>query len=301
MPFELIADWRTGELAASVQGSLDAVDIEGIEASGAAWIWLQTHRSSISGISLLDGISRPIGMHLHGTYSFNFGRLPLTGNINRLKLSGELSGSVDLGTCAGLEELTLNGNASSKMLIEGLGDANLTKLQVWRLRRDQVLSISKLKHLKNLSLTFGQFEDLSFLNNSTCIEGLHLEHVPKLRNIDAVRCLPVLEVLAIHNAKRIDHDYSCLSDARSLNAISFFDCADIETITVCKDIEGLEFLSIMGDTRILDGDIAVLRSMPKLAYALLPQKKNYNMSVECLPKSEAVDMRVERRLQELIG
>ena len=29
---------------------------------------------------------------------------------------------------------------------------------------------------------------------------------------------------------------------------AFYECADIETVTVFEDIKGLEFLSIMGDT-----------------------------------------------------
>jgi hypothetical protein len=133
--------------------------------------------------------------------------------------------------------------------------------------------------LRRLRLESRKLNDLNGINHFPCLRNLHLFNCRKLKSIDALRLSASIQELRISRCPAI-LDWTSLSSLTELRVLEIADCQEIESISPILKCQRLERLQIAGDTKILDGDLSGLASLPKLQTVLLASRKHYSHRAE---------------------
>ena len=213
---------------------------------------------------------------------------------------------VDISAAAMLSELhTLGLRCKPKSRLDF---SKLRKLEVadliWNKHLDGVLSCQKIKHinfsrwpyqditplssmveLEELLLSSTKLTSLDGIERLRRIYWAQLFACPQLQSISALDSTMPIERLDFDSCKRL-RDISAVSGLEKLRWFFIDSCSEIESLSPVVGCKNLEYVSFLGNTKIVDGDMEPLTKLPKLQKLRFAGRRNYNLNrTDILPKN----------------
>ncbi len=142
---------------------------------------------------------------------------------------------------------------------------------------------SALRVMRNLRLSACGLAEIDGLAAMTHLEGLELLAMAHLRSIEGLRNLTSLQRLRIEACKQV-RSLEPLANLRALRHLSVSDCGEVASLHPLRGLKELERLELWGSTKIVDGDLQVIRELPKLRDVRFDNRRHYNMRREELAK-----------------
>jgi hypothetical protein len=179
-----------------------------------------------------------------------------------------------------LERLSLGWCSGYESLFEC---QSLRDIAISRLPDHQMASLSRLPNLENLALSSYQSTDLRSLPHLHQLLRLSLITCNRLRYLTGLERCPNVLVVWIEQAKSLG-DISAITALEVLRTLVLRDCPQIESIKPISDLQNLEAVALDATTRILDGDLSPLVSLPRLRNAGFKNRPHYSNRSEEFPK-----------------
>jgi len=152
---------------------------------------------------------------------------------------------------------------------------SLKYLKVIGWREESLDSLALLKGLTYLDLVDSrQLQRLTSPEILPPLSALRLRGAPKLRSLEGVGALRQLIVLHLEGLKKIE-SYDVISNLESLRGLIVRGCAPIASLAALSKLSELEFL-VLGDTKVDDGNLEMLKSYPALKKVMFKNKRGYN-------------------------
>lgn len=167
---------------------------------------------------------------------------------------------------------------------------NCTKLKILHInsyKKDDLSELNGLKLLEKLRIDNSQLTSLNGLQKLTKLKELNLGLLTKLTSIDNIKDTPSLEKLNIQSCKKIPYD--TLWGIKSLRWLNLSDVGNIPTIKGIERLNKLEEVYLVGDTKILDGDLSPLLKLPSLKKVGVAHLSHYK------PTSLEIEAKVEKK------
>jgi hypothetical protein len=225
-------------------------DLEFIEAWDVASVLVLADLTDLTPLSRLTGV-RELVIEASSKARLALDAFP---HLQALGIDWRL---VDLGRNVPHRQLTYLG-------VRHLPDVSLERLA----RTFPALEHLKITEAPKLASLAGvaQLEMLRFLDLAWC---------PMLADIDDVRARSsTLERLFIDVCRRIN-SIEPVAALRELRWLRVSDCGDLASIAPLRSLDKLEILDAWGDTKVLDGDLSVLASLPALNEVRMKSRREY--------------------------
>lgn len=159
-----------------------------------------------------------------------------------------------------------------QMFCEDLNNAALRQLHVTKAFKLSSLNLTRLKHLNYLHFRDNKaLEDVAIEPN-TDLQGFEACSNRRLRAVEGLSEINSNCQIWLGNAHVFELD-KLPNNARSLDLNSM---GEIPCLNFLTKLENLEHISIFGTTDILDGDLSVLLSLPKLRSVNMRNRTHYS-------------------------
>jgi hypothetical protein len=165
-------------------------------------------------------------------------------------------------------------------------------------------SIMFARQLESLSVPSYAESDLNALTNLSALTKLVMKERPKLssldgfeafswlahlgvhwaRNLEDITALeravsPTLQVLQLPSCKKVT-DVGPVASCRALTFFELSEAAEVQTIAPLSDLVALESLYLYGSTRVADGDLGPIASLPLLRDFRMVNRRGYTPSTD---------------------
>ncbi len=147
--------------------------------------------------------------------------------------------------------------------------------------------LSRLKELRRLHLIDSKIEDISEIRLLTKMNYLELTRLKKLTLIDPLAELTSLESLSVDTCKGIT-DIEPLGKLSKLRELFLDNLGEINSLKVLASCRELEFLHFHESTKVLDGELGFLQSLPRLYKIRFQNRRHYSHKWQELDKDTSV-------------
>jgi len=135
-------------------------------------------------------------------------------------------------------------------------------------------AIKDLGDLKRLQITSKSLKSLTGINNLKKLKVLDVFNCPELTDVIDISNLNLLKV-EMRKCKKVE-DIISFGTLTNLEELLIEDCGDIRSIKLLQKTVKLKAVSILGNTRVEDGDIGVLLQLPNLSRVWFKDYKHYS-------------------------
>lgn len=130
---------------------------------------------------------------------------------------------------------------------------NLEKLRIQESKLSEVVSLAKLKKVKELFLAT----------------------LPRLTSLNGIQGMDSLEELTLGSVGRIG-TIAPLAALNNLKGLTLWSAGKIDSVKYLESVPSLESVGIYGTTDVLDGDMSVFTRLPKLTVLALQGRRHYS-------------------------
>ena len=214
-------------------------------------LYLEAENVSAKGLRCIESLSNLRGLRLDSPKAeLDFSCFPQLEEFNG-DWHRENTG---IGNCGELRKLHAFGFRSTKPGLSSLADC--VRLERLNLVRPGITSLGDIDAL----------EDLRYLS---------IAYAPKIVDLTPLAASMVnLRELDLTNLKNIS-DYAPLARIRRLRRLHLFKCAPMADLAWTAGMEYLDFFSFV-ETKVLNGDLSPLLSLPLLRYAGAGNRRDYS-------------------------
>lgn len=189
---------------------------------------------------------------------------------------------IDFTRMPRLEHIMCNWNAR---LFSSLCDCEwLTNLGLDHFGGPDFRMFKKLKALRNIGFAFTRLESFVAVEHFPELTRLSLGPVNHIETLDHLDACPKLRYVGIDNAKKLRR-IDAVAHLRSLQELFFKACPNIESLRSLAGLPNLEYFGLLETTTVADGDLAVLKTLPKLKHASIRDRKHYTNNNRDFPKA----------------
>jgi protein phosphatase 1 regulatory subunit 7 len=184
---------------------------------------------------------------------------------------------LNLTAFSGLEDLALDPAGTGEPLEHCV---KLRKLFTTRLKRDELASLNKLKLLEEAEFSEPAFTRIGAVDLPS-LTSLVFKAVRQLQDWNGLEGLPRLQKFFLFGAPQL----KSLEPFRQLKELRWLlleDCGRIDSVVPLCELKHLEVLNIIGNTRIMDGALASLKSLPSLRKVTFPARASYDTTEQRL-------------------
>jgi hypothetical protein len=232
----------------------------------AAMGWQGTDLSFLAQLTELRGIE---------IYAWDIRDASVISKLSTLRLVGlqaDLRTRIDLALLPALEVV----KATWKKAIDSVfACKTLRYLNLVNYPAADLSSVAGMTSLTRLALTSRHLSSLQGLAALASLKSFDLDACPKLESISGLDACKDIEHLEITSSKAF-RDASPIAALRSLNRLRLDDCGEITTLEPLRSCQALEYLSFVGTTRIADGDLSFIDSLPRLRHVQFAPRRHYN-------------------------
>lgn len=203
--------------------------------------------------------------------------------LRRLDVSTYCKTEIRFSQFPHLEECSLEWRPKARSLFEHAG---IKKLFINKCPGKDLTSFEKMTGLRSLSLASPKIETLEGIAALNKLTFLGIYVARRLTGLDGLQALTDLVQLEVTDSRRIK-DISPLANLHKLEELHLNNDGEIETL---KPIAGLKHLRVVlfyESTNILDGDLSVLKGLPKLENVALMERRHYSHKRRDLPQRRA--------------
>ena len=235
--------------------------------------WSDAGLEFLRGLAALRGLEVIAGERLDATPLYELG------NMEYLHFDSKLSQEFDVSRMARLQFLSL---AWTPKLtgIESCG--KLKMLGIRGFRDSSLCPYEGLTGLEELTVTSRKIISLEGIRAMVGLRKLTVNYGSKLADIEGMGRLSALESVCFNRCKAF-HSLPNLGELENLESLILEDCGQIESLSFLsegKKLKKLERLLLIGDTKILDGDMKPILGLPSVRDIRLNYWKHYSHTRE---------------------
>lgn len=141
---------------------------------------------------------------------------------------------------------------------------------------------ANLRSLRILFLSTVQLADLAPLQDLVAIEELTVAGAKGLRSLRGIEGMHRLKNLTIESSRDLG-SLQPLETLIGMERLWLYNCGRIDSLRPLQNLIQLREVTISGNTRVDDGDLSVLRALPRLQTVCVVERKNYR------PRAAAVN------------
>lgn len=139
----------------------------------------------------------------------------------------------------------------------------INSLSIKRYKESDLSMLKSLTKLNHLEIITGSVKSLKGIEEISTIKKLELHYVYGLNSLEFA---PInIKTLIIQNLKNL-MNIDSVQNISQLKFLEIISCGDITSISTLKDLRKLEHLRIVGNTKILDGEMKYLTHIPKVTF-----------------------------------
>lgn len=176
--------------------------------------------------------------------------------LERLYLSERIPNEEEVFQCTSLKRLGMTKFPAQGESTPFSNLAHLESLSLSACGLSEVRAFAMLKNLEEI--------DLALMKHLSSLEGV--EHLKKLRRIKLENC---------PNIGSIEQ----MAGLSELEFLWLYDCGDIASLSPLRGLKNLREINLGGTTNIMDGDVAILKSLPCLERVGVVHRKHYNKRI----------------------
>jgi Leucine-rich repeat (LRR) protein len=143
-------------------------------------------------------------------------------------------------------------------------------------------AFSKMASLKSLALASPRLATLKGVEALTGLTFLGIYVARRLTSLHGLEVLTNLERLEVNNCRHIG-SIASIAGLRRLRQVHICTDGDIESIRPLENLEDLEVFLFYESTNVLDGDLSVLKRLPKLRTVAFMERPHYSHRRSDLP------------------
>ena len=197
-------------------------------------------------------------------------------NLKKLRLqTPALSGPVNLEHFPQLEDLSVE---NADLIINLESCVNLKRLFISKLKSDVFSSLNSLQKLEVAQFSEPAFHRIGSVNLLQ-LESLTIKAAHNLEDWNGLEGLPALKKLWLFGAPRM-RSLDALKCLQKLEWLLLEDCGRIESLAPIVQLPQLCKLNIIGNTRIIDGRVSSILKAPSLKEVTFPSRPSYDMTEE---------------------
>jgi hypothetical protein len=201
-------------------------------------------------------------------------------NVRVLELQ-HVTRKVDFTRMPQLEEVRCNWKAG---LFSSLCDCEwLTRLGLDYFSGVEFRIFAKLKALRQIDFSFARVESLLGMERFPELRRFRLGPVNRLETLEHLKACEKLEYLGIDTAKKL-RNIEAVGHLRNLQELFFKACPKLESLRSLWGLPSLEYFGLLETTTVADGDLSVLKTLPKLKHASIRDRKHYTHTDADFPK-----------------
>lgn len=196
----------------------------------------------------------------------------LTG-LTRLVAQFKVGHTVQMDQLPNLQSCTMQWQAKLHSVFDAKA---LQRLQITGLNWQKTDRLADLQSLRNLEVAHSGIQSLAPIAELRNLDRLslsvchRLESLDGIENLQSLRCLHLAEVSKVTSLDR-------LASLKNLEVLTIADGRDIESVAPLEGLINLKALWIAGTkAKIIDGDLAPLTRLPKLAMLTLGNRRHYS-------------------------
>ncbi len=175
------------------------------------------------------------------------------------------------------------GSWSAKKFESVFNCPTLRRIVINKLPEELLPQFGNLLQLENISIAFSSLNKISGLPRLNSLTRLSLVMCNSLVTLDGIEELPNLIVLWVEKAKKLT-DISSLRTLNRLRTLILKDCPRISSIAPLTGLQNLETVGLMQTTRINDGDLLPLKTLPKLGCVRFLDRRHYTYRLKDFPQ-----------------
>lgn len=143
---------------------------------------------------------------------------------------------------------------------------------------------ANLKSLKVLFLSAVQLGDLTPLQELSKLEALTVAAAKGLQSLGGIEAMHRLRSLTIESSRGLG-SLQPIGDLVDIKRLWLHNCGPINTLKPLEKLIQLREVTLSGNTKVIDGDLSVLRELPQLKTVCVVDQPHYR------PRAEAVNRR----------
>lgn len=156
--------------------------------------------------------------------------------------------------------------------------AGLVELRLDKFGSRSLSELSNLRSLIDFEIQSRILTALDGIEELRSITSVTLANCPKLDSFSAIaHAKDSLMDLRIVNCKNL-FDVSFVGQLRRLSRLLIRDCGEIKSLAPLAPLSDLQSLCVAGKTKVLDGNLSVVASLPKLAQLAIGNFSHYSPS-----------------------
>lgn len=179
-----------------------------------------------------------------------------------------------------LEECSLEWRPRARSLFQHTG---VKRLFVNHLPGRDLKDLSRMHSLERLSLASPKIEALAGVEGLTRLSFLGLYWARRLATLVGVGALAALTHLEVNDCRKI-RDIGPIAELRELRQLHLCNDGEIESFAPLRGLRKLEVVLFYESTNVLDGDLGVLKTLPKLADVAFMDRPHYSHRRSELPE-----------------
>lgn len=202
-------------------------------------------------------------------------------NLRRLSISG-VKAKVDFTKIPRLNHLGISWN--HKLFASLLDCGNLHVLGLDRFTEKDLSSLRELTALNVLALSYSKIESLRGIGRFSELRRLSLAVTNRIQTLSGISACKELVEVSVEAAKILT-DVDAVGDLPKLRTLFFTACPKIESLQFISKLSRLEYFALLQTSRVSDGDLSGLSSLPKLKHVSFVDRKHYNRRNSAFPKN----------------
>lgn len=180
-----------------------------------------------------------------------------------------------------LEECSLEWRPKASSLFE---HRRVKRLFINNYPGKDLTAFSGMTSLESLSLASPRIETCAGVEALTGLTFLGLYVTSRLTTLEGIETLTKLVQLEVNDCPKV-RDISPVASLRRLKELHLCNDGELKTIKPLAGLRHLERFLFYESTNVMDGDLTVLKSLPKLKAVAFMERPHYSHSREELPVS----------------
>ena len=240
--------------------------------------WTDTNIEFLRGLPQLEALHIAAGKAVALTPLYELPQLKLLG------LAGEFKGAFDLTRLPQLTDLRLE-KWDAKKFASAFDCNGLSVLALSNYPGPDLSALAGLTGLQELRLLLGKITSLQGISALVSLRRLILQEFNHLETLAGVEGLGALEDLLVYRAKKLRR-LDGAEGLKSLKVITLTAVPALESLHPLECCTALEKVILLQNTKVADGDVACLKSLPNLRRVRFNEEAHYNAKLAEFPAAE---------------
>lgn len=244
-------------------------------------------------ISFLSELKGILALEILSDYIEDTSAIHCLRDIRSLSIGEILKDEIDFSAFPNLEEAYLNwsNKVTSLFRCKTLKKVLLCK---YKSKEGDLSAFSNLPNLEELCFKVCNITRIGDVSGLQKLRILEIQLAPKLTSLEGIENLKELRRLYIDACRRITN-IDPVGKLTKLEELSWND-GNIESLKPLINLKELRMFCLGGSGNVVDGDMTVLKSLPKLSDASFRERRHYNLRNRDMPGYKAPDLVAVRKI-----